>query len=102
MQAKAKPFKSPHKETNHTVIKDFIRHHYRHFNAAVIALKDYDGRVFVRGTKLGEATKAYVNAVPDLPGLVRDFKSAGHYVIARIAVFKDGTLTDAIMPVMTS
>ncbi len=65
------------------------------FNAAVIALKDYDGHVFVRGTKLGESTKAYVNAIPDLPGLVRDFKGAGHYAIARVAVFKDDHLARA-------
>lgn len=65
------------------------------FNAAVIALKDYDGSLFVRGTRLGEKTGAYVNAVPDLPRLVSDFKSAGLYAIARIAVFKDDHLARA-------
>lgn len=65
------------------------------FNAAVIALKDYDGHLFVKGTKLGEATKAYVNAIPDLPRLVADFKSAGIYAIARVAVFKDDHLARA-------
>lgn len=65
------------------------------FNAAVIALKDYDGHLFVKGVELGEKTKAYVNAVPDLPRLVSDFSSAGITPIARIAVFKDDHLARA-------
>lgn len=64
-------------------------------NAAVIALKDYDGHLFVKGTKLGDATKAYVNAIPDLPRLVADFKAAGIMPIARVAVFKDDHLARA-------
>lgn len=65
------------------------------FNAAVIALKDYDGHLFVKGTRLGEATKAYVNAIPDLPRLVADFQAAGITPIARVAVFKDDHLARA-------
>lgn len=65
------------------------------FNAAVIALKDYDGHLMVKGVRLGEATKAYVNAIPDLPRLVREFSEAGITPIARVAVFKDDHLARA-------
>jgi hypothetical protein len=65
------------------------------FNAAVIALKDYDGHIFVKGVKLGERTQSYVNAIPDLPRLVADFKEAGLTPVARIAVFKDDHLARA-------
>ncbi len=65
------------------------------FNAVVIALKDYDGHVFVREAPLAVKTGAYTNAIPDLPGAVRDFKEAGIYTIARIAIFKDDHLARA-------
>jgi hypothetical protein len=64
-------------------------------NAVVIALKDYDGHEFVRGVPLADDTKAFMNAIPDLPRAVRDFKDAGIYTIARIAVFKDDHLARA-------
>lgn len=65
------------------------------FNAVVIALKDYDGHVFVKDVPLGVATKSYMNAIPDLPRAVKDFKDAGIYTIARIAIFKDDHLAHA-------
>lgn len=65
------------------------------FNAVVIALKDFDGHEFVKGVPLAQRTKAYLNAIPDLPGAVKDFKDAGIYAIARIAVFKDDHLARA-------
>ncbi len=65
------------------------------FNAVVIALKDSDGHEFVKGSPLASKTGAFVNAIPDLPGAVRDFKDAGIYAIARIAVFKDDHLARA-------
>jgi hypothetical protein len=65
------------------------------FNAVVIALKDSDGYEFVRNVPLAAKTGAYVNAIPDLPGAVRDFKEAGIYTIARVAVFKDDHLARA-------
>ena len=65
------------------------------FNAVVIALKDYDGYEFVRDVPLGIKTGAYINAIPDLSGAVRDFKERGIYAIARIAVFKDNHLARA-------
>ena len=65
------------------------------FNAVVIALKDYDGALFVKNVPLSLQTHAYVNAIPDLPGTVMDFKEQGIYTIARIAVFKDDHLARA-------
>jgi hypothetical protein len=65
------------------------------FNAVVIALKDSDGHEFVKDSPLALKTGAFVNAIPDLPGALRDFKEAGIYTIARIAAFKDDHLARA-------
>lgn len=65
------------------------------FNAVAIALKDYDGHVFVKGVPLGVGSGAYMNAIPDLAAAVKDFKDQGIYTIARIAVFKDDHLARA-------
>lgn len=65
------------------------------FNAVVVALKDYDGKMFVRDVPLASETRAYINAIPDLPGMVKDFEDAGIYTIARIAIFKDDHLARA-------
>ncbi|HXT01154.1 MAG TPA: putative glycoside hydrolase [Elusimicrobiota bacterium] len=65
------------------------------FNAVVIALKDSDGHEFVPGVPFAAKTGAYLKAIPDLPGAVRDFKEQGVYTIARVAVFKDDHLARA-------
>jgi hypothetical protein len=65
------------------------------FNAVVIALKDSDGHAFVRDVPFAIKTGAFLNAIPDLPGAVRDFKEQGIYTIARIAAFKDDHLARA-------
>ncbi|MBI5247210.1 MAG: putative glycoside hydrolase [Elusimicrobia bacterium] len=65
------------------------------FNAVVIALKDYDGHQFVRGVPLATQTGAFTNAIPDLPGTVKDFEDLGIYTVARIAIFKDDHLARA-------
>ncbi len=65
------------------------------FNAVVIALKDYDGQVFVRDVPLAVKTGAFANAIADLPLAVKDFKDNGIYTIARIAIFKDDHLARA-------
>ena len=65
------------------------------FNAVVIALKDYDGHEFVHDVPFAIKTKAFMNAIPDLPRAVHDFKDQGIYTIARIAVFKDDHLARA-------
>ena len=61
-------------------------------NAVVIALKEYDGYMFVRGVPLAHETGSYVNAISDLPACVREFKDAGIYTIGRIVLFKDNHL----------
>jgi hypothetical protein len=65
------------------------------FNAVVIALKDSDGHEFVKDVPFAVKTGAYLNAIPDLPGAVREFKNQGVYTIARIAAFKDDHLARA-------
>jgi hypothetical protein len=65
------------------------------FNAVVIALKDSDGYEFVKGSTLAAKTGAYLNAIPDLPLAVKDFKDQGIYTIARVAAFKDDHLARA-------
>jgi len=65
------------------------------FNAVIIALKDYDGHMFVRDVPLAVKTGAYTNAIPDLPLAVKDFKDLGIYTVARIAIFKDDHLARA-------
>ncbi|MBI5240994.1 MAG: hypothetical protein HY926_11020 [Elusimicrobia bacterium] len=61
-------------------------------NAVVIALKEYDGYMFVRGVPLAHQSGTFVNAIPDLPACVREFKDAGIYTIGRIVLFKDNHL----------
>jgi hypothetical protein len=61
-------------------------------NAVVIALKEYDGRVFVRGVPMTRAIGAYTNAIPDLSACVSDFRKAGIRTIGRIVLFKDNIL----------
>jgi len=61
-------------------------------NAVVIALKEYDGYTFVRDVPLAHETGAFVNAIPDLAGCVREFKAAGLYTVGRIVLFKDNHL----------
>ena len=61
-------------------------------NAVVIALKEYDGYVFVHNVPLALEIGAFTNAIPDLATCVRDFKSAGFYTVGRIVLFKDNRL----------
>ncbi len=60
-------------------------------NAVVIAVKEYDGRVFIRAPA-SRAAGAFTPAIPDLAGVIREFKAAGIYPIARVVVFKDDIL----------
>ncbi len=61
-------------------------------NAVVIALKEYDGYVFVHDVPLAHEIGSFTNAIPDLAACVRDFQSAGFYTIGRIVLFKDNRL----------
>ncbi|OGR88830.1 MAG: hypothetical protein A3A86_03915 [Elusimicrobia bacterium RIFCSPLOWO2_01_FULL_60_11] len=62
-------------------------------NTAVIAVKEYEGEVYIPGVKLAEKYGAYVNAIPDLEKYVAELKAHGVYPVARIVVFKDTILT---------
>ncbi|MBI3551900.1 MAG: putative glycoside hydrolase [Elusimicrobia bacterium] len=61
-------------------------------NAVVIALKEFDGRMFVKGVPLAREVGSYVNAIPDLPQAVGEFKAAGLYSVGRIVLFADDLL----------
>lgn len=61
-------------------------------NAVVIALKEYDGKLFVKGLPETVAVGAFINAIPDLAGAVKEFKDEGIYTIGRVVLFKDNTL----------
>jgi hypothetical protein len=61
-------------------------------NAVVVAMKEYDGTVYIKGVPLADKIGAHVNAIPDLEACARDFKQAGIYTVARITVFKDDRL----------
>ncbi|MBI5624424.1 MAG: hypothetical protein HY924_11655 [Elusimicrobia bacterium] len=61
-------------------------------NAVAIALKEYDGKVFVRDAPMTREIGSYVNAIPNLEACVSDFRKAGFRTIARIVLFKDDIL----------
>ena len=60
-------------------------------DAAVIDIKDQDGRVSY-DTQVEVLAPERQIVVRDMPGLVRDLKSAGIYTIARIVCFSDPVL----------
>ncbi len=62
-------------------------------NAVVIAVKEYEGEVYIPGVPLVTKYGLYVNAIPDLASYIADYKKRGIYTIARIVVFKDTNLT---------
>ncbi len=57
-------------------------------NAVVIAIKEYQGEVYIR-VKESQELKTYVNAIPDLPDFIKKLKEKNVYTIARIVLFKD-------------
>jgi len=58
-------------------------------NAVVIAVKEYQGEVYVKGVEESQRLGTYVNAIPDLPDFISWLKQKKVYTIARIVVFKD-------------
>lgn len=62
-------------------------------NTVVIAVKEYEGEVYVPGVSLAEKHGAYVNAIPDLEKYLAELKAKGVYRVARIVVFKDKLLS---------
>ncbi|MDR1122934.1 MAG: putative glycoside hydrolase [Endomicrobium sp.] len=62
-------------------------------NTAVIDIKEYEGQVYIKGIKEVETNKAYVAAIPDLEKYILLLKKKEIYVIARIVVFRDNTIS---------
>jgi hypothetical protein len=62
-------------------------------NTAVIDIKECEGKVYVDGVKIVNASGAYAKVVPDLKKYISDLKGKGVYTIARIVVFRDNTIT---------
>lgn len=58
-------------------------------NAVVIALKETDGKVYIPGVEKAHKFGSYQAAITDPAGMLKDFKDAGLYTVARIVVFKD-------------
>jgi hypothetical protein len=63
-------------------------------NTVVIAIKEYEGEVYISGVPMAEKYKLSVNAIPDLKEYVQELKQRGIYTIARIVVFKDNALAN--------
>ena len=61
-------------------------------NAVVVAVKETDGLVYIPGVETARKYKAYEPAISDPAEMIKDFKDAGLYTIARIVVFKDSTM----------
>lgn len=62
-------------------------------NTIVIAVKEYQGEVYVPGIKLTEDLKTYVPAIQDIEEYLKELKQAGIYTVARIVVFRDNIVT---------
>ena len=58
-------------------------------NALVIAIKEYEGEVYIKGVPMADKLQTYVGAIPDLESYLQHLKSKKIYTIARIVVFKD-------------
>lgn len=61
-------------------------------NSVVIAIKEYQGEVYIPGVPLAHKNKLYVNAIPDIRDYLAELKKKGIYTIARIVCFKDNML----------
>jgi hypothetical protein len=61
-------------------------------NTVVVAIKETDGKVYIPGVEKAEKWGSHENAIADPGAMLKDFKDAGLYTIARIVVFKDSSL----------
>ncbi len=61
-------------------------------NAVVIAIKEFEGEVYIPGFPAVEKAKAYTAAMPDIAEWVKQLKEKNIYTIARIVVFKDNIM----------
>lgn len=64
-------------------------------NTVVIALKETDGKVYIPGVEKAVKFGSHENAIGDPEAMLKDFKGAGVYTVARIVVFKDKILPRA-------
>lgn len=58
-------------------------------NTVVIAVKETDGGVYIPGIEKARKFGAYKGAITHPEAMLKDFKDAGIYTVARIVVFKD-------------
>ena len=58
-------------------------------NTVVVAIKEVDGRVYIPGVETARKYNTYEPAISEPEKMLKDFKDAGLYTIARIVVFKD-------------
>ena len=61
-------------------------------NAVVVAIKEVDGQVYIPGVATAHKYGAYTAAISRPEEMLRDFKDAKLYTMARIVVFKDKVL----------
>ena len=61
-------------------------------NTVVIAIKETDGKVYIPGVEKAHKFGAYQGAIGEPEAMLKDFKGAGLYTVARIVVFKDKVL----------
>jgi len=58
-------------------------------NTVVIAVKETDGKVYIPGVDKAHKFGSYQAAIANPAAMLKDFKAAGLYTVARIVVFKD-------------
>ena len=58
-------------------------------NAVVVAIKEVDGQVYIPGVAAAHKYGAYAPAISQPEEMLKDFKNANLYTVARIVVFKD-------------
>ncbi|MDO8802977.1 MAG: putative glycoside hydrolase [Elusimicrobiota bacterium] len=61
-------------------------------NTVVIAVKETDGRVYIPGVEKAHKYGSYLGAISEPEAMMKDFKGAGLYTVARIVTFKDKVL----------
>jgi len=64
-------------------------------NTVVIAVKETDGKVYLPGVEKAHKFGSYQAAIPRPEEMLKDFKDAGLFTVARIVVFKDKVLPKA-------
>ena len=64
-------------------------------NTVVVAVKETDGKVYIPGVEKAAKFGSYEAAIPEPEAMLKDFKDAKLYTVARIVVFKDKVLPKA-------